>query len=84
MLVKLYMLILRLAGTGSARMDRVTLNAGCRRSDGRGIDRQSFERLAVYYSRLSVCLSDCESRFYFTTIDVRRASPRPRSTRILN
>lgn len=31
-------------------MGRVTLNAGCRRSDGGAIGRQSCERLAIYYS----------------------------------
>lgn len=42
--------IVILVKTGSARMDRVTLNAGCRRSDGGAIGRQSCERLAIYYS----------------------------------
>lgn len=61
-----------LVGTVSARMGRVTLNAGCRHSVDGAIGRQSCERLAIlYYSRLSVCLCDCESRFYFTTIHVR-------------
>lgn len=53
------MILNTLAETGSARMGRVTLNAGCRRSVEGAIDRQSCERLAILYYAIVVCLFVC-------------------------
>lgn len=70
-------MLLSSAETGSAGMVGVTLNAGC---PGAGVATPSEELSAVDRASVSpyiiLCLCGCESRFYFTSIDVRRASPR--------